>query len=188
MSTAWRNGVIVLFIVSFLFVLNSNPVSALPTLPDPELCQVEPRTAENVDDLTSNSPPERSDADEIEWGGARGASEEEVEAIADLFRSFFACHNIGDYLRQVALLTDDALARGFVSEVKLEPPDELKIRFEGVYAAYMFADGRLGAVVVGSTPAEFSPLQSIFFFLELVNGRWLIDDIPPSGVIVRSPT
>jgi hypothetical protein len=161
--------------------------ASLPQQPDGALCIVEPRDLADIAVLTSSPPPERSEADEIEWDDARAATEEEVIGLTQLFLEFFACYNLGDYSRLAALFTDDALSRGFVSEIVYEPPDELKVRFEGVYAGYMFSDGRLGAVLVTSTPAEFAPLQSMFFFLKLVNGRWLIDDVPPSGVTVRVP-
>lgn len=161
--------------------------AALPATPDATLCSTEPRDLAEIETLTSLPPSERQESDEVEWEGARAATNEEIDAISDLFLEFFACGNAGDFARQAALLTDEALARGYISQVGVELPDELQVRFEGVYANYMFADGRLGTVVVGSTPAEFAPLQTMFFLLEFVDGRWLIDDLPPSGVTVRHP-
>ena len=177
--------VVVLAASGLGFTLQS--VARFPQAPDGALCVVEPRDLKEIETLTSTPPPERQESDEVEWEGARAATNEEIAAISDLFLEFFACGNVGDFARQAALLTDDALARGYISQVGVELPDELQVRFEGVYANYMFADGRLGTVVVGSTPAEFAPLQTMFFLLELVDGQWLIDDIPPSGVTVRHP-
>lgn len=173
-----------LLIALMVSMAPADRVAADVWLPEEELCRVEPRSQEEIDELSARIPSGRV---EVNLSEGRSATPEEMQIISDLLVEFVACHNVNDLPRQAALLTDEGLARGLIGNFPYEWPDELQIRFEGVYAGYMFEDGRLGAVVVGSTPGEFAPLQTFFAFFKFERGQWLIDDVPPTSVLVEDP-
>ena len=168
--------ILIVLIATSGSALNGRIEASQPRLPDANLCQVNPRELAEVESLVPTMPPVRELADELQWEGSREATADEMSAIEALFLEFFACYNNGDFLRQTALVTDEALARGIVSIAGFVPPEELQVWFEGVYAGYSFADGRIGAVVVASTAAEYAPLQAAFFLVKYVDGRWLVEN------------
>lgn len=159
--------------------------AAAPAYPDPELCQIAPRTATDVTMLESQTPPAPS---AVTWEGAREATAAEVAAVERTLIEFAACSNAGETLRVAALLTDRAIADGFVdlgdpNHPRGAPPMELQLAYLGTFAVYRFADGRIGALFAADVAADATPLAALYFLLAKHGDRWLIDEVPIAGYV-----
>lgn len=115
-----------------------------------------------------------------------------LAAITRTAREWIACRNAGDPLRQLALFSDEGLAR-FIASYGPPPstqgitldatpsatprPPEARIAFIMVRDARVQSDGRIQAIIVENRPG--APLlenssQVVFVRRE---GRWLIDEL-----------
>lgn len=171
-------------------------------VPAPEACAVAPRSAASLDALLAAGPA--STAVDPEASGFRAEGElpqgspldaATLAAITDVEREFAACLNAGDWSRNLALLTDDAV-RGLLGEDAAfyatlaadtpEPllPDE-QVGLFPLRGARLLPDGRVGAIVDwGQVGFENQPRQvteSNFHIYERVDGRWLIAEEISTG-------
>lgn len=123
------------------------------------------------------------------------ANEEEMEGITATVRELVACANAREPLRLVALLTDDfkiALA-GAALGLQGEAPEDLEARFPVPIAlediepieevamipvrdGRLLVDGRVAAILEPTVEGIDQPL-AFYVTFELVDGRWLIDDL-----------
>lgn len=123
------------------------------------------------------------------------ANEAEIEGITATVRQLVACANARDPLRLVALLTDDfkiALASAALG-LQGEAPEDLAARFPvpvsldeaqsvdrvpmiPIRDARLLADGRVAAILEPQIEAIDYPF-AFYVMFELVDTRWLIDDV-----------
>lgn len=164
----------------------------------PDLCQVEPRSADELIALFGLDAESVDEAPVIEPAPiaiplGESASPEIVEAVTATVEQFFACNNAGDTPRITALLSDIGVFRfyGFgpreaeVDEVLRnraagtpEPREEGDlIRLLAVTDVSVLPDGRVAAFVVNNEPLlpPRGPETLLFIFSEGENG-WVIDD------------
>ena len=83
---------------------------------DPGQCQVEPRAAEDIEQLvggTAEGAEATPDAGQAGAMEGEAADEATVQAVTDTYRELIACLNAGEYLRVYALYTDDYVRRYF---------------------------------------------------------------------------
>mgnify|MGYP002403046194 FL=1 len=120
------------------------------------------------------------------------ASEEDVAAVTDLYRTFVDCVNTGDFLRVASLYTDQYLQQNLSPEMienldQTPEPNQAATQSEFVEvrdARYLDAD-RLAALVVTNNP-QTGELQT---YVELVRAGegWLIDYSQPLEVGEATP-
>jgi hypothetical protein len=120
------------------------------------------------------------------------ASEEDVAAVSDLYRTLTDCVNTGDFLRIASLYTDQYLQQNLSPELiesldQTPEPSQASTQTEFVEvrdARYLDAD-RLAVLVVTSNP-QTGELQT---YAELVRsgGGWLIDSEQPVEVGEATP-
>lgn len=121
------------------------------------------------------------------------ASEEDLAAITELYRTFTDCVNSGDFLRVASLYTDQYLQQNLSPEQidtleQTPEPTQESARTEFVEvrdARYLDAD-RIAALVVTSNP-QSGELQSYVELVRAGNG-WLIDSSQPLEVGDATPT
>lgn len=120
------------------------------------------------------------------------ASEEDIAAVTDLYRTFTDCVNSGDFLRVASLYTDQYLQQNLSPELienldQTPEPNQAATQTEFVEVRdvrYLDAD-RLAALVVTSNP-QTGELQT---YVELVRSGegWLIDYAQPLEVGEATP-
>ncbi len=128
-------------------------------------------------------------ASEAEFPAGTPADPATAAAVADAVRQFVACLNAGDDARLFALLSD-GLVRSFAAEEDLPTEAELAAELatppvpEGEPAAILelrdarvFADGRVGIVMVGDTLTDEEGPGTILWILVQDGDRWLLDAI-----------
>ncbi len=166
--------------------------------PDPEECQVEPRSMETLTGLIATpvadlATPEFQSATPVtvetfEPPEGEPADEETLAGVTATATELFACYNANDYLRVFALFTDEYLARSFAEE----GVDEEALEFFGMPAepkpseewesialqdAQILEDGRVGAYLIGHNPeGDGADFVDYTIFVER-DGRYLIDDV-----------
>lgn len=163
--------------------------------PDPELCTLQPRTIEELQQLvagrsieTEASPTPLPDPFVMPEGLSL-FDDERAEVEKDLLRAV-ACFNTGDPLKVFATYTDayvlDLIDRlgGLDDEVEavlstirsLEPSQYIVVI--SIDAPVLIDDGRVVIVVSGDDLADENPPGPRLFYLEeVLPGRWLIDDV-----------
>lgn len=120
------------------------------------------------------------------------ASEEDVAALTDVYRTFTDCVNSGDFLRVASLYTDQYLLQNLSPELienldQTPEPDQGSMETEFVEvrdARYRDAD-RLAALVVTSNP-QTGELQTYVEFVR-AGESWLIDSSQPLEVGEATP-
>ena len=171
----------------------STPV-AYPVAPAPPECRAEPRPMADV--LAVVGPPGASTPVPATPTAKRGTlpagvpADEPIAAagMATLY-NLFACTNAGDFLRVFSFFTDDFL-RDFLAGTPLT--DEVVALFEAPARALpaeqqrvivrfgqpvLLEDGRLGVPIVLDEPDDPRTEEPDFAILEMVGGRWLVDEI-----------
>lgn len=162
--------------------------NATPVFPDPSECVVEPRTVDNIVDMTLNDdyePDVDIAAGNLPTGDPAPASA--VEDINAMLRQFIACANNNDIPRMLALMTDNgaqffldfestiteeqlrAMAAAPVSPVA----DDEREAFVPMTALVVLDDGRIGGVSAESSDEG----DSVYLIFANVDGNWLIDQI-----------
>ncbi len=165
-----------------------------PVAPDPAECTITPRPIEDVVAVVGTpaagaaTPVAASPTPFVVPAGEPAAPEIAAAAVATL-RQVLACANAGDFLRVYALFTDDYVRAFFAGtpitpevEAFLSAPpqplpaEELRIivRFGEVQR---LADGRIGVPIVLDEPSDPRTEEPDYAILELVDGRWLVDEI-----------
>jgi hypothetical protein len=121
------------------------------------------------------------------------ASDEDMAAVASVYRTLTDCVNTGDFLRVASLYTDEYLQRNLSPELienldqTPEPNQEaMQTEFVEVRDARYLDQDRLAALVVTSNP-QTGELQT---YVELVRSgdSWLIDYEQPLEVGDATPT
>jgi len=181
-------------------------VSSLPATPEPEECQVSPRSVDELRRLTDEalrglvtpgaSPPATPSAPPT----GEPADEAVARAVTATIRESIACLNAGNMLAAQALATDDAVRRELASlAVALDPvggldallddpslaaspvpiPPELRGALIDVRDVQILPDGRVGAVVEVAPPtvAGTGGTREDYYVLKEVDGRFLIDEL-----------
>ncbi|HET9661891.1 MAG TPA: hypothetical protein VFP05_16305 [Thermomicrobiales bacterium] len=180
-----------LAIAGALALAGQGPVTAqnaTPVFPDLSECVVEPRTVDNIVDLTLNGDYE-PDADiaagKLPTGDPAPASA--VDDINAMLRQFIACANKNDIPRMLALMTDNgaqffldfestiteeqlrAMAAAPVSPVAADEREA----FVPMSDLVVFDDGRIG----GRSTESSDDGDSVYLIFANVDGNWLIDQI-----------
>ena len=173
----------------------ATPASDFVT-PDPEACQIEPRTIENLASfLATPSASPAVDAATPQVPDAPDgvpADVDVVEGITATAYELYACYNANDFLRVFAFFTDGYMTRSFASEdiapdaiglfatpIPAQAADE---RFSiSVQDVQVLVDGRIGANVITHSPlGDGADTPTYYIFVEQ-DGRYLVDDaiLPP---------
>jgi hypothetical protein len=192
--------------IAVLFVFSTTTVSArestpqaTPDIPVPTDCSVEPLELMDLLPLAqgggSSDLLEATPVAEDTLPEGVPANEDEIEGITATVRQLVACANARDPLRLVALLTDDfkiALASAALG-LQGEAPEDLAARFpvpisldeaesvDGVPMipirdARLLVDGRVAAILEPQIEGIDYPF-AFYVTFELVDNRWLIDDV-----------
>jgi len=173
--------------------------AAYPVAPDPSECLIESARVEEITAILGTPVAEAPNRATpfVPPAGAPADSETSAEVVATLHQ-VFACANAGDPLRVASLFTDD-FVRSFFGGVPREnlldflaiPPQPLPedqkriiIRFGEVQ---LLPDGRAGVVIVLDEPADPRTEEPDFAILELVEGRWLVDELHEDGGAAGTP-
>ena len=160
---------------------------ATPIVPDPSECVVEPRTVDNIVDLTMNGdyvPDPDIAAGKLPTG--EPAPADAVAAIDATMRQFVACANNNDIPRMLALLTDNGAQyfldfESTITEEQLRamaavPPspvaDDEREMFAPLLDAVLLPDGRIGGLVGTSSPGD-----AVYVIFKEQDGLWLGDEI-----------
>jgi hypothetical protein len=181
-------------------LLLTNPVAAqeatpgpLPTIPAADECQVSPRTIESVlTARTSGTPvPEVDVGSEEQLPKGAPADAATIAAVTAVEREFAACYNAAQWLRALALFTDNAIrtfADDFASDQELTEflatpgtPDadalgEIQIVLVAVRDVRVLPDGRVGAVVEWGRSVRSGVDEVNFHIYTQKDGRWLLDE------------
>ena len=120
------------------------------------------------------------------------ASEEDVAAVTEIYRTFTDCVNSGDFLRVASLYTDQYLQQNLSPELienldQTPEPNQAALQTEFVEvqdARYLDAD-RLAALIVTSNP-QTGELQTYVEFVRS-GDSWLIDSSQPLEVGEATP-
>jgi hypothetical protein len=187
-----------------LFGTQSMTVSAANAQPTPVgtpaavACSVQPRTVAAVNEVasTAGTPipgtpvPDLDDAISYVRPDGAPATEEAIAGVTDTINQFRACIVATDYLRFLALFSDDFI-RTYIDDfdIPLEEddpiltpspePDGDQIRVANIADLIELPDGRVNALVTFAIADESE--EPIRFRLTLVydenRERWLIDDL-----------
>lgn len=165
----------------------------------PDLCQVEPRSEEELiaafglDAASADEAPVILRA-EISIPLGQPAPGEVIQGITETVREFFACNNAGDVPRTTAFLSESGIMRFYGFGPREEaadaqfrawaageatPREENEyIRLIAVTDVSVLPDGRVAAFVITNEPLlpPRGPETLLFVFSQGEDGRWLIDD------------
>ena len=173
--------------------------AAYPVAPDPSECIVEPAPIEEIAAIMGTPVAEPTEvATPFVPPAGEPADAETSDAVLATLHQVFACANAGDRLRVASLFTDD-FTRNFFGGVPVEdlldflviPPQPLPedqkriiVRFGEVQ---LLPDGRAGVVIVLDEPEDPRTEEPDFAILELVEGRWLVDELHEDGGAAGTP-
>jgi hypothetical protein len=181
--------------------VRAQTTDATPTPPsptDPSACTVEPRSLPELEQLiaeggrTGEPPSEVTPVAIADLPAGEPADVETIAAITAATEQVMACINAGDFLRLLALFSDNAV-RTFASDLGDSPedlaalstpeptPEDEWVTLGEVTAARVLPDGRVGAVIYPAPPNDDDPA---FFIFVQVGDRWLVDgfaDIDDEG-------
>lgn len=176
----------------------ATPASDFVT-PDPESCQIRPRTIENLATFLATpsagtaSPSITSATPQVPTApDGMPADQDVVEGVTVTVYELYACYNANDFLRVFAFFTDGYMARSFASEdispeaiglfatpIPSQAADErISILIQDVQ---VLVDGRIGANVITHSPlGDGADSPSYYIFVEQ-DGRYLVDEVilPP---------
>ncbi len=165
-----------------------------PVAPDPAECTVAPRPIEEVVAVVGTpaagaAAPAAASPEPFVIPPGEPADAETAEAAVATLRQVFACANAGDVLRVSALFTDDYVrtffagspitpeVEAFLSAPPQPLPADQRRVIVRVGAAQRLADGRVGVPIVLDEPSDPRTEEPDYAILELVGGRWLVDEI-----------
>ena len=198
-----QTGLIVALLISLVAAGSTTAQTATPAsypvAPDPSECIAESASLEKIATIlrTPVAEPAGSPAPFLIPTGKPADSETSAHITATL-RQVFACANAGN-ARRVASFYTDEFVRDFFGGVPTEdlleflaiPPQPLPedqkriiIRFGEVQ---MLPDGRAGVVIVLDEPEDPRTEEPDFAILELVEGRWLVDELHEDGGTAGTP-
>jgi hypothetical protein len=162
--------------------------SPTPDAPLPELCQVAPRSLDELNEIVA-TPSSRSGTpvtDVVPEGDP--ADPETAGEVVAVVREFVACQNAGELFRVYGLYTEDYLRDLFWRQppmsqadydalaTPLPAPEGARATILEITDIRVFPDGRAGATV--TIRYAVIPMPKLFYFsLVPVGDRWMIDDI-----------
>ena len=182
------------------FAQDATPAAMAGEAPDPEACQVEPRSADELIALwyqedEAGTPvlatPEVTPAASVPVPLGEPADAETVEAVTATVHEVFACFNAGDFGRALSLFSENLVlafgpspeetpedVRAFVEGPTQPAPTEQRIRLLAVTDVSVTANGRAAAFVVSDDPTvpPAGPETALVYFVE-EGGRWLVDEV-----------
>lgn len=185
-----------LLLIAFVADAAAQPATpaGYPVAPDPTECVVAPAPVEGIIAIlgTPVAEPAASPTPFVIPATGRPANVETTGDVVATLRQVFACANAGDPRRVASLFTADFVrsffggippddVAGFLSLPPQPLPEEQKriiIRFGEVE---MLPDGRAGVVIVLDEPDDPRVEEPDYAILELVVGRWLVDEIHEDG-------
>jgi hypothetical protein len=152
-------------------------VSAQATPVPAAACQVKPRTVGGVNEIGApgGTPVgnELLNEDMLPYVKPEGipASQGALDGVTDTLREFVACINAGDYMRFLALLSDDFI-RNFAGDIGLplpedDPtltpspvPEDAMVTMSRIEDVIDFGDGSVSALAIVSEPGDDGELQT----------------------------
>jgi hypothetical protein len=169
------------------FAVAQDELTGSPVAVDPAECVVEPRNLDELIEIWTSGDYVLDE--EIAAGNfptGTPADDATVAAIEEVARQLSACANAGDYLRMLALFTDEGVQyfgpesstateediRGFFAETPVEPLPEEEREAYYVTNVQVLDDGRIGGVLHQTAPEVRPPTYLIF---KEVDGNFLID-------------
>lgn len=187
-----RGRVTLLVLTALISVANGTGVTLGQTgtpkadTPFPEVqCTVEPRTVEELTQLTRQATPEP-----VVYMGSlpmgKEANPEVVDAVTRTVLERIACRKNGDWLRWLALATDGHIQRTALPDAGTPPPEPPTpspvetlqgLRLLSIDDVTMLDDGHVSAIVTLDEPddAHPAPGRTYLVFFKEVDGRWLLD-------------
>jgi len=194
---------------------DATPVASPPPgviFPDPSDCTVEPKPISFFEELAATPPALPADADDRFWSptqekrpwtmpAGEPADEETIAAVTATLHEALACLNANDFLRFLALFSDDML-RLFFAQDPLPPeaipqlaatpvasPPELWLGYLEVHDVRVLPDGRVAALGESYDPTQ-PPygMGTDFAIFVKVGDRWLIDALIENVEIVSEAT
>jgi hypothetical protein len=177
--------------------------SGFPLVPDPALCQVEPRStdelveiwfhegapsaAEATPDAAAATPVDQQTVTEVNIPVGPPAGDAIAAGVTLTVHEVFSCFEAGDFPRATALFTDD-LVRQFgpepgateedvidFLEATPEPaPEDQATDILAVTDVMLLEDGQVRAFVVDSSP---DGLNTAFVIFEHEGARWLVAEV-----------
>ncbi|MEA2594866.1 MAG: hypothetical protein QOF01_1335 [Thermomicrobiales bacterium] len=196
--------VVSLLLLSLMLVMPPGRVSAQSTPAAQEAspvaipaldCTVAPRTVAALDEIVTEADLANATpiADPAPYTRPTGtpADAETVAAVTETVRQLVACVNAGDFMRFLALFSNDALRRYADDlDLPLEPDDDLltpdpstneQVAFGGVEDVLVLADGRVSllAHLPNQTNDSIEVDLVVQFILVRQGDRWLIDELIP---------
>lgn len=176
-----------LLLTSLSAVAREGTPGAFPVTSDPAECRTTLPTAAEIDALASGGFASPTAAEDARRRDLRGPSEpapaDAVAGVEATASEFAACLGAGDDARLFGLYSDDLMAGIGVTSDQLDDqifplPDGQRTALLAVIEPRIFADGRVGAIVVIADPRVYSPAVPEFLVFVEQDGRWLIDDLP----------
>jgi hypothetical protein len=168
-----------------------------PVTPDPALCRVEPRTIEELRALYAAATPVAETAATARAVPVGHPADPATAAqVVTTVHEAFACLNVGDFLRFVALLTDDALVTSFPwigeelagdrvppeVEAPVAVPVDQRQTLLAVAGISRLGDGRVGAFITFLDPAsDATGADALYLIFVLQGDRWRIDAVIDFG-------
>lgn len=165
----------------------------------PDLCQVEPRSEEELiaafglDAASAEEAPVILRA-EISIPLGQPAPGEVIQGVTDTIREFFACNNAGNVARTTTLLSEsgtmrfygfgpregaaDEQFRAWAAGEATPREEDAYIRLLAVTDVSLLPDGRVAAFVITNEPLlpPRGPETLLFVFSQGEDDRWVIDD------------
>lgn len=189
------------------FAQDDNPENNRTLSPD--LCQVEPRSADELIALFGLDAASVDEAPVVEPAPiaiplGQPAGPEVANAITQTVEQFFACTNAGDTARVTAMLSDigvfrfygfgprepevDETLRNQAAGATTPREDGTYIRLIAVTDVSILPDGRVAAFIVNNEPLlpPRGPETLLMVFSEGENG-WVIDDYYDFTIIAPEP-
>jgi len=168
---------------------------SFPVTPDPAECVIAPRALEDVVAIAATPAPEGVVGLATPFVPPAGeqADAATAAAVTETIYQVFACANAGDPLRFANLYTDRFLSFFFggvpaeqVAEFLALPPqplpqDQRRI-IRGINEVQLLPDGRAGVTIILDEPDDPRSEEPDFVILQLVDGRWLIDELHEDAV------
>lgn len=166
-----------------------------PVVPDPALCQIQPRTLEDLTALFATATPVAEPTTPVTVSVPTGnpADQAAITGITTTIQEAFACLNGNQYLSFMSLITDRALlvnfswfgemiASGEIPDEFLTPEPQPAEYLQTILSisgvSRLTADGRVGAFVVSIDPSSDSLQPGVMFLiLTQVGERWLVDEV-----------
>ena len=163
---------------------------SFPVTPDPADCVIAPRALEEIVAIAATPVPEAvvSQATPFMPPAGEQADAATAAAVTETIYQVFACANAGAPLRFANLYTDRFLGFFFggvptadVEEFLALPPqplpqDQQRI-IRGINEVQVLPDGRAGVTIILDEPDDPRSEEPDYVILQLVDGRWLIDEV-----------